>query len=434
MKKARRAVAAAVAAAACVLASPSIVAAVNPTDADAAEVRLRELTSGIERAREEQRRLEAETGALAEELDDVQAQAAAAAAAVEAGAAEVATLERHLRQLTQRETALAAALGDRRTQIAETLMALQRLARLPPAAALVHPAPPADLLKAGILLGSAVDEVERRAQSLRQDLRDLDEARGAIENRRRVLDAAVAQLRQENVWLDRLIATKSGLQAQLASRAWDAAERERRLAGKAHDAEVLVSRLRREQHVRQALATAIARHPPPRPSLRPEPNISSQLQVPPEPERQVQADRPRGSRRGAGDPAVGGTAYPADGRIVVRFGQSGEGTGASNGMTWETASGAKVMAPAAGTVAFAGPFRGYGLLLIVEHLDGYHTLLAGLERIDVGIGQDVRRGDLLGAMGHGRTGTLSLYMELRKDGRPVNPLPWLAAGKRKANG
>ncbi|MGZ8409234.1 MAG: peptidoglycan DD-metalloendopeptidase family protein [Hyphomicrobium sp.] len=82
----------------------------------------------------------------------------------------------------------------------------------------------------------------------------------------------------------------------------------------------------------------------------------------------------------------------------------------------------------------AAPFCGYGLLLILEHLDGYHGLLAGLERIDVGIGQNGRSEDLLGAMGHRSAGNLFLCMELRNNGHPVNPLPRLAAGKRKVRG
>ena len=91
-----------------------------------------------------------------------------------------------------------------------------------------------------------------------------------------------------------------------------------------------------------------------------------------------------------------------------------------------------MVARAPGVAAFAGPFHGYGLLLIVEHLDGYHRFPAGLGRIDVGIGQSVRSEDPLGAMRHRSTGNLSLYMELRKNEHSINPLPWLAAGKRKA--
>jgi septal ring factor EnvC (AmiA/AmiB activator) len=152
------------------------------------------------------------------------------------------------------------------------------------------------------------------------------------------------------------------------------------------------------------------------------------------PERNHNAARSGPSRRAPGDPPAAGPRYPTDGRIVVSFGKSREGRGTSKGITWETASGARVVAPAPGVVAFAGPFRGYGLLLIVEHLDGYHSLLAGLAHIHVGIGQHVRSGDLPGAMGHRGTGNLSLYMELRKNGNPINPLPWLAAGKRKVSG
>jgi murein hydrolase activator len=425
---------------------PLHLSAASPADLEAAARALRELHAEAERAREEESRWEAEAAALAEELDDVRTEATAAAAAVAAGAADVAQLERQLGMLTQQESALAAALGVRREEVAGTLMALQRLARLPPAAVLVHPHPPVELAKAGILLGAAVDEIERRAYGLRQDLRDLQEARMDMESRRRTLDSAVLHLRLEKERLERLIAKRSGLQAELASRAWDAAERGRRLAGQAGDAEVLVSRLRREEQARQALAAAIAHHPPPPPSLRPDPDSRSQPQprskpeLRAEPELKVDARRKsdgargRPSGRAASEPLAAGQASPADGRIVVSFGDAREGSVASKGITWETVSGARVVAPAAGTVAFAGPFRGYGLLLIVEHLDGYHSLLAGLERIDVAIGQKVRIGDLLGAMGHRGTGNLSLYMELRKDGHPVNPLPWLAAGKRKVSG
>lgn len=440
MSKARR-VAAAMVAAACIL-GPSNLCAENPIDAEAAASRLRALTTEAERAREEGQRLEAETAALSEEVGQVRTQAAAAAAAIEAGAADVAALERQLRVLTQRESAIQARLDARREQIGETLMALQRLARLPPAAMLVHPKSPDELLKAGTLLASAVGAVEQRAEALRQDLLDLNAARTEIEARRRHLGSAVAELRQEHARLDHLVETKSRLQAELASRAWDAAERGRQLAGQAGDAEVLVSRLRHEEQARQALAAAIALHPPPRPSLRPGPGLRpdpqprAEPEVRPQPEMKGETARRQPSRRSSGRAAgqAAGQGYPADGRIVVRFGDAREGVPASKGITWETAPGARVLAPAAGKVAFAGPFRGYGLLLIVEHHDGYHSLLAGLERIDVGIGQRVRLGDSLGAMGHRSSGNLSLYMELRKDGHPVNPLPWLAAGKRKGSG
>ena len=68
---------------------------------------------------------------------------------------------------------------------------------------------------------------------------------------------------------------------------------------------------------------------------------------------------------------------------------------------------------------FAGPFRGYGQLVIIEHGDGYHTLLAGLGRLDTSVGQSLLAGEPVGIMVAQTQPTL--YIELRKNGQPINP-------------
>jgi len=95
--------------------------------------------------------------------------------------------------------------------------------------------------------------------------------------------------------------------------------------------------------------------------------------------------------------------------------------------------GAQVIAPHDGLVAFSGPFRGYGLLLIIEHAEGYHTLLAGMARIDATVGQRLLAGEPVGVMGQDEAKP-ALYVELRRQGQPVNPSPWLTAQKNKGNG
>jgi septal ring factor EnvC (AmiA/AmiB activator) len=84
-------------------------------------------------------------------------------------------------------------------------------------------------------------------------------------------------------------------------------------------------------------------------------------------------------------------------------------------------------------VAYAGKFRGYGLLLIIEHSEGYHSLLAGMSRIDVEQGQQVIAGEPVGVIDEGN-GEPVLYLELRRNGQPINPVPWLAARKNEVNG
>jgi septal ring factor EnvC (AmiA/AmiB activator) len=104
----------------------------------------------------------------------------------------------------------------------------------------------------------------------------------------------------------------------------------------------------------------------------------------------------------------------------------------SKGITIETRSGAQVVAPFDGRIEFAGPFRGYGQILIIEHADGYHSLLAGLGRIDGTVGQSLVAGEPVGAMGS--SDRPSLYLELRRHGQPINPLPWLATRDEKVSG
>jgi septal ring factor EnvC (AmiA/AmiB activator) len=123
------------------------------------------------------------------------------------------------------------------------------------------------------------------------------------------------------------------------------------------------------------------------------------------------------------------------GRLVGLYGQPTRTGLTRKGITIETSADATVIAPYEGHVVFAGKFRGYGQLLIIEHSEGYHTLLADLERIDCVIGQWVTAGEPVGAMGRPGSGDKpALYVELRRNGQPVNPLPWLTASKDKVSG
>ena len=127
-------------------------------------------------------------------------------------------------------------------------------------------------------------------------------------------------------------------------------------------------------------------------------------------------------------------SFPAVGRLVGRYGQATKGGLTRKGISVETLPGAQVVAPYDGRVVFADAFRGYGRLLIIEHGEGYHSLLAGLARIDTAIGQWVLAGEPVGVMGRTGKGKPTLYVELRRKGQPINPLPWLAARKGKVSG
>jgi len=93
-----------------------------------------------------------------------------------------------------------------------------------------------------------------------------------------------------------------------------------------------------------------------------------------------------------------------------------------------------VAAPEGGREVFAGGFKSYGLLLIIEHQREYHTLLWGFSKLDVETGDRVRTGQIVGVMAADVEGPPELHVEVRRNGRPVNPLPWLAASSNKVRG
>ncbi len=121
---------------------------------------------------------------------------------------------------------------------------------------------------------------------------------------------------------------------------------------------------------------------------------------------------------------------PVAGAVVRGFGEPTD-AGPAVGLSYQAASGARVVSPCLGRSVYAGPFRSFGQLLIVDCGGGYHFVLSGFERLDVQVGQSVQAGEPVGVMPgwdpRAAGGRPSLYVELRKDGQPVNPAPFLRA-------
>jgi septal ring factor EnvC (AmiA/AmiB activator) len=146
-------------------------------------------------------------------------------------------------------------------------------------------------------------------------------------------------------------------------------------------------------------------------------------------------ERPGTIRAFPENPSTAALVMPARGRLVMRYGQDLAGKKeAAKGITISTRPGAQVVATFDGQVVYAGAFRGYGQILIIEHGGRYHSLLAGLERIDAVVGQWILAGEPVGVMDSPQGPNPELYLELRRIGQPINPLPWLAATNDKVQG
>jgi septal ring factor EnvC (AmiA/AmiB activator) len=141
-------------------------------------------------------------------------------------------------------------------------------------------------------------------------------------------------------------------------------------------------------------------------------------------ERQAELAAPAGPGLSEDGPATRPGGAPVSGTLVRGFGEATD-SGPSTGLAYHAAPGARVVSPCAGRMVFAGPFRSFGQLVIVDCGGGYHFVLAGFDRIDLGVGQRVASGQPVGVMpgwdprtGGGRP---SLYVELRRSGQAVNP-------------
>ncbi len=381
--------------------------------------RLKQLEGALERGREEQEELRQKARALATELADLDKELVAAARLAQEHEETLSELEVRLGELRTAETERAAALDRRQRQMVGVLTAIERLAWRPTEALIAQPTSPAETVRSAILLRAVLPRIEESAAALRQELDDLAALRGDIARKRQQAAHTQAKIDQEQKRLTALLKRKRLLQQSTEEKNQTAERRLATMAAEAKDLRELMARLeaerkqREEDERRRAIAAAA--------------NAALQQKKQQQQQQAALAVQPFDHRQG-------GLPLPARGRVVAQFGQANAVGSSHKGMTIETRQGGQIIAPADGHVVFAGTFRGYGQLLIIEHGEGYHTLLAGMTRIDCKVGQHLLGGEPVGVMGGSDDDKPSLYFELRRNGQPVNPLPWLAARKDKVSG
>lgn len=380
----------------------------------------------IKKGRAESERLKGEAQALEADLNNLQHRLVSAAKVVQDRELRVITLEAKIADLVRQEREKLAQLNANRSQLAGVLVALQKMVQFPPEALLALPSSPDDLVRSAILLRAVVPEIDRRATRIRLDLQSLADTREKTAEERLNLNSAAEDLDRQRAEIRKLMADRRRLLDKTLADERRAAERVARLAAKAENLKDLMARLeeQREEDERaaaraQAEAKASAKEQAARDRAEAQRLASVAATVSPSPSIT--------SRRGR-------LPLPVIGDLVGRYGENLPTGLTRKGVDIAARSGAQVIATYDGKIAFAGKFRGYGQLLIIDHGDGYHTLLAGMARIDMAVGQHVSTGEPVGLMGSEGGDRPILYVELRRNGQPINPLPWLASRKDKVSG
>ncbi len=344
----------------------------------------------------------------------------------------VAKASDRLSQLRDEQSEVRAFLKTKEALLSEVLAALQRMGRKPPPALLVSPEDALSSVRSAILLGSVVPEVRSETEILLGQLQELTRISSQIETQRDSLSADLASLASEEERLNLLMAEKRKLagvaQTQLVEEQAKAAQ----LAAEATSLNGLIASLEQQiESVREAEQAALAAEERRKALEAGREAAQTKFQT-----QEAFADTGRQTPALAFDATKGLLPLPVSGRVRLGYGEEDEFGDAVSGMSLAARENARVISPADGWIVYAGPFRTYGQLLIINAGNGYHVVLAGLEEIDVSPGQFVLVGEPIGKMGSSRVanaGTLdvsakmpTLYVEFRKDGNPINPSPWWA--------
>jgi septal ring factor EnvC (AmiA/AmiB activator) len=304
----------------------------------------------------------------------------------------------------------------------------------PPPAILVKPEDALSSVRSAILLGAVVPELRSQTEILVSDLKELSRVTASIEAERTRLTTTVGEQVAEKQRLTMLLQAKRKLQADTESALAEEKQKSQDLAAKAKSLKDLIASLEEDAAAKRSAndaARAAAQKAAAEAKTEAEAAAAkAELAALPIPEaNQLAAAAPFSALKGQ-------VALPVTGKIKRRFGSS-DGNGSTMlGDMVATQSGSIVTAPADGKVLYAGPFRSYGQLLILDAGDGYHVVLAGMAGLNVASGQSVLAGEPIGAMGEARVASASasvdesstpeLYVEFRKDGKPVDPAPWWA--------
>src|SRR6185437_617915 len=349
---------------------------------------LKQREQELEAARTEQKnaadaqaKLKAEVAAIGEDRSKLNQQLIDIAAQVRDVEGRVAETEGRLHTLDGHEQEIRSSLDSRRSEIVEVLAALQRAGRRTPPALLVRPEDALQSLRTAMLLGAVVPELRTRAQTLAAKLGELVTVRKSITAERDHLAADRDKLRNDQTRLAALVDERQKKQADIEKDIEAEGARAVALAKQAVDLQSLISKM--EQDVKSAAKAAAAA------------NQQGGGKGSPA----LMKDQKRTSPAIAFASAKGLFKLPVNGRKIRDFGSSDDTGGMEKGISLATRPGAQVTTPCDGWVVYAGQFRSYGQLLILNAGGGYHVLIAGMERISVNIGQFVLTGEPVATMG-----------------------------------
>ena len=295
-------------------------------------------------------------------------------------------LETRIAELEKEQLSLEQTLKNDRQSIARLILALERIRRVPPEALIAKPELPLKTAQSAMLMQDIMPAIHKQAATLRINLTNLENISKDLKAKRDKALITSETLKAEHTDLSLLVDKREQLFASTHQDLEEQKQNVKRISAQAQNLQDLVRKLENEKS--RSITTRKATLKQPEIAL----------------------------------PSPGQAQLPVSGVIRVSYDELDAFGAPSKGLSIEARDGALVIAPMGGVVRFAGSFKNYGNMIILEHKNGYHSLIAGLQKIDTVVGQSVSAGEPLGLLHKGDSGRKPvLYYELRLKGEAVNP-------------
>ncbi|MBQ8677753.1 MAG: peptidoglycan DD-metalloendopeptidase family protein [Alphaproteobacteria bacterium] len=348
----------------------------------------------------EHQKLQQQAAKIGQELAKVNQDMISTARKIQNSEDKLSRMEKQLEHLQHDLTAAEESFRTEDANLVKTLSAIQNLALKPTESLLVQPLTPVDIIRSAIILRETVPYLDANAQQIRHHFTQIAMQKSKIEKQVIEITKQKKSLQTEHRRMQNLAQAKASLKTKVEIKSAQAQKNMDKLASQAQDLRDLLQKIEQQRTAKRA-------------SRKLEEKQSADL-----------IKSGDGSITGIVSgfaKAKGSLSLPARGSIISRYGDQKVKGVTSKGLTIATRPSAQVIAPFDGTVIFAGPFRSYGDMIIVEHDDGYLSLLAGLGQIDVELGQMLLAGEPVGLMPQDNA---ELYIEIRKNNQPINPDVW----------
>lgn len=423
----------------------------SKTKAEEAARKLDAQKRELEAARAKKESLGRDRDTLAAERAALNEKLIATAARIQASEAELSGIEERLKQFEEQETLLRTSIAERHGAIAKLLSAMQTMGREPPPAIVTNRNDALDMVRSAMLMASIYPELKFQADTLGEDLKDLVRLGDGIRRERAAERTESEKLQAEQLRIASLIEEKKAMLALNKTQTAQMQAAAERHAGEVKHLGELLQLMTKElesakvglESYEQELAQARQDEREARERAKLLAKKPDTIELKPTANQKLAFLSP--SRIKPGIPfveATGALPKPVQGEMALRFGDDEQHGGRSQGQWVRTRRNAQVISPADGWIVYSGEFRSYGQLLIIDAGGGYHILLAGMNRVDVDVGQFVLASEPVAVMGspaqddgnQAEDSRPVLYIEFRKDGQPVNPAPWWADIPEKAQG